>query len=105
MLPGTPEYWSAIPPMGRPLAGRREKASAESITIGLSEPAGSSDHDRLHSVLAEKIAESHEPLWIVLIGHGTYDGREAKFNLRGPDVTDLELSRLADAHQGTGRHH
>ena len=28
----------------------------------------------------------------MLIGHGTYDGREAKFNLRGPDVTDLELS-------------
>jgi hypothetical protein len=28
-----------------------------------------------------------------MIGHGTFDGREAKFNLRGPDVTDLELSR------------
>ena len=37
--------------------------------------------------------EGGEPLWIVLIGHGTYDGREAKFNLRGPDVTDLELSQ------------
>ena len=35
---------------------------------------------------------AREPLWIVLIGHGTYDGREAKFNLRGPDVTDLEFS-------------
>ena len=32
------------------------------------------------------------PLWIVLIGHGTFDGREAKFNLRGPDVTDPELA-------------
>ena len=28
----------------------------------------------------------------MLIGHGTFDGREAKFNLRGPDMTDLELS-------------
>jgi hypothetical protein len=27
-----------------------------------------------------------------LIGHGTYDGREGRFNLRGPDVTDQELS-------------
>ena len=39
-----------------------------------------------------KAKATPEPLWIVLIGHGTYDGREAKFNLRGPDVTDLELS-------------
>ena len=29
----------------------------------------------------------------MLIGHGTYDGREAKFNLRGPDVTDVELGQ------------
>jgi hypothetical protein len=28
----------------------------------------------------------------VLIGHGTFDGREAKFNLRGPDVSDQELA-------------
>jgi hypothetical protein len=47
----------------------------------------------LRSILAEKSAKpGREPLWIVLIGHGTYDGREAKFNLRGPDVTDLELA-------------
>ena len=32
------------------------------------------------------------PLWIVLIGHGTFDGREAKFNLRGSDVSDQELA-------------
>lgn len=32
------------------------------------------------------------PLWLVLIGHGTYDGRSAKFNLRGPDVSDQELA-------------
>src|SRR5262249_53253088 len=32
------------------------------------------------------------PLWIVLIGHGTFDGREAKFNLRGPDLTEVELA-------------
>jgi hypothetical protein len=29
----------------------------------------------------------------VLIGHGTYDGREAKFNLRGPDFSDAELAQ------------
>ena len=28
----------------------------------------------------------------MLIGHGTYDGKDAKFNLRGPDVSDEELA-------------
>ena len=44
-----------------------------------------------------------EPLWIVLIGHGTYDGREAKFNLRGPDVTDVELAEWLEPDQAAGR--
>jgi hypothetical protein len=28
---------------------------------------------------------------VVLIGHGTFDGRDARFNLRGPDITPAEL--------------
>ena len=27
----------------------------------------------------------------MFIGHGTYDGRESKFNLRGPDVNSVEI--------------
>jgi hypothetical protein len=33
---------------------------------------------------------------VVLIGHGTFDGREAKFNLRGPDVSAVELAGWLD---------
>jgi hypothetical protein len=32
-------------------------------------------------------------LWIVLIGHGTFDGRSARFNLRGNDVSAEELKK------------
>lgn len=35
---------------------------------------------------------SAERLWIVLLGHGTYSGAAAKFNLVGPDVAAQELS-------------
>jgi hypothetical protein len=31
-------------------------------------------------------------LWLVLIGHGTFEGRSAKFNLRGDDITSTELA-------------
>ncbi len=47
----------------------------------------------MHSILLAKASTGREPLWIVLIGHGTFDGREAKFNLRGPDFTDVELDQ------------
>jgi hypothetical protein len=50
-----------------------------------------SDKQRLKSFLQDQPREGLQPLWIVLIGHGTYDGREAKFNLRGPDVSNTEL--------------
>ncbi|MBL9131601.1 MAG: hypothetical protein JNG86_10405 [Verrucomicrobiaceae bacterium] len=31
-------------------------------------------------------------LWLVLIGHGTFDGREAKFNAEGPDFDAKQLA-------------
>ena len=44
-------------------------------------------------------AEKAPALWIVLIGHGTFDGRVAKFNVPGPDFTDEELAEgLARLH-------
>jgi hypothetical protein len=90
--PGAPEYGAHFRRWADQWQAAAKKASAESIRIGLSEKAGGTDRERLRSVLVEKSTASREPLWIVLIGHGTYDGREAKFNLQGPDVTDLELS-------------
>ena len=49
-----------------------------------------SDHDLMKSAI--ETAPTDSPLWVVLIGHGTFDGRSAKFNLQGPDVSAKELS-------------
>ncbi|MDA7916358.1 hypothetical protein N9B94_03900 [Verrucomicrobia bacterium] len=51
---------------------------------------GSTDRDLLITRLEEE-SETGPPLWVVLIGHGTYDRRDAKFNLVGPDVSASEL--------------
>ena len=32
-----------------------------------------------------------QEFWLVMIGHGTFDGKRAKFNLHGPDVQAAEL--------------
>lgn len=33
---------------------------------------------------------------LILIGHGSFDGTEYKFNLRGPDISGAELASLCD---------
>ncbi len=51
-----------------------------------------SDRERLQSVLQAAAAEQDGPLWLVLIGHGTFTQNVAKFNLEGPDVSAQELA-------------
>jgi hypothetical protein len=38
--------------------------------------------------------------WLVLVGHGNYDGRRYKFNIKGPDLTDQDLGRLLEGLDG-----
>src|SRR5581483_7767395 len=76
--PGTSEYGSQFQRWCDQWAEAARKASAETIRIGSCDAKGTTDRDRLRSALAAKSAPSHEALWVVLIGHGTYDGREAK---------------------------
>ena len=89
---GSPEYAAQFRQWAEQWKQTAKKAGVELTTIGETKEEGASDRDRLRAFLAEKGGDGQKPLWIVLIGHGTYDGREAKFNLRGPDVTDLQLS-------------
>jgi hypothetical protein len=37
---------------------------------------------------------SDQEFWIVLIGHGTYDGKDAKFNLLGPDLSATNCAQI-----------
>ena len=40
----------------------------------------------------QEATRTNSPLWLVLIGHGTFDGQTAKFNLRGPDLSADDLA-------------
>ena len=41
-------------------------------------------------------AKADDSLALILIGHGSYDGAEYKFNLVGPDMTGAEIAALCD---------
>jgi hypothetical protein len=69
------------------------KSGVVTETVGLQpEDEKQTDAARLKASIEQAAAKSGRALWIMLIGHGTFDGREAKFNLRGPDITAGELA-------------
>jgi hypothetical protein len=67
-------------------------ASSRLVTIGAEQADTTNDHDRLKAFLESEPKEGPAELWAVFLGHGTFDGREARFNLRGPDVSASELA-------------
>lgn len=89
---GTPEYAAQFTEW----AGFWEKAclkgQAKYISIGLDKTDGSSDCANLQDILMNESKQTSAALWLVLIGHGTFDGRTAKFNLRGPDISADNLA-------------
>ena len=90
--PGQPEFaeqfsaWAGLWKQAAAQGGLRVRV------IGQGEAASPDDRTHLLNVLAEEVARPAGELWLVFIGHGTYDGRAAKFNLRGPDLSVEELA-------------
>jgi hypothetical protein len=68
------------------------RAAVPLTTIGRTATPGTNDCDLLKSAISAEPKEGDNRLWVVLIGHGTFDGKAAKFNLRGPDVSATELA-------------
>lgn len=76
-------------------AGRWEQAAkqggARFRVIGLKPDTSAEDRENLQQALKAEPTDGAE-LWLVMIGHGTFDGRDAKFNLRSNDVSAVDLA-------------
>ena len=69
------------------------KAACEKSGIAV-QVIGKDKHDAeaLEDALKKAATKPTGQMWLVLIGHGTFDNREVKFNLRGPDVSAKQLA-------------
>lgn len=96
---GTDDYTKEFTEIGElwKTAAAKGEAAIEILGLGETKEGEPTDAERLKQQLA---AEKSPELWLVLVGHGTFDQREVKFNFRGPDVTDRELATWVDAYQG-----
>jgi hypothetical protein len=68
------------------------EAGAKHVVVGGEAVGAETDRDRVKHALESEPKEGPGELWIVLVGHGTFDGKEAKLNLRGPDISATELA-------------
>lgn len=90
---GTPEYGARFLTWADRWKQAATKAGARFVGVGADGAAGEArDRQRLQEALAREPRAGAAELWLVLVGHGTFDGRSAKFNLRGPDVAAEELA-------------
>jgi hypothetical protein len=83
---------------GRQFAGWAEawkapcaRSGAKLISIGL-DADKDDDLNRLQAALQAEPKTGASELWLVLLGHGTFDGKIARFNLRGPDLEEKQLA-------------
>lgn len=77
-------------------AGLWEKAAkaagAHVTVIGLATNDAATDRDQLRHLLTGQSTNQPGESWLIMLGHGTFDGKEARFNLRGPDFTSTEFA-------------
>lgn len=67
------------------------QAQAKLVTVGW-KSAETNDLARFKAALDAEPKEGAGEVWLVLLGHGTFDTKESKFNLRGPDFSGSELA-------------
>jgi hypothetical protein len=80
---GNDEFAALFTEWAADWASAARLAQAKLTTIG----SGKEESvEKLSAMLAAESKDSSEPLWLVLLGHGTATGGDAKFNLRGDDV-------------------
>jgi hypothetical protein len=90
--PGAPEFAEQFSAWAGLWKQAAEQAGLRVRVIGQDEAPAPDDRTRLTNILAEEVSRPAGELWLVFIGHGTYDGKTAKFNLRGPDLSAPDLA-------------
>lgn len=90
---GEAEFGESFQNAAKLMAVHGEKARWRTSVIGLDPKPGSVSSKRaLESALSALAGDADTPLWLVMLGHGTHDGRTTRFNLEGPDVSSDELA-------------
>lgn len=89
--PGTDEYGTQFQDWANQWKKAAGTAGVQASVLG-ADDAATDSREKLQQTLKLQTPTADEPLWLVLIGHGTWDGKNAKFNVRGDDVSVSDLT-------------
>ena len=95
-LGGEPDYQQRFAAEANDL-GRVFKGSGESAhvyTLSGAQSTASQLRDTLSTVARD--AKADDDFVLILIGHGSFDGVEYKFNFVGPDLTAAQIAEMCD---------
>ena len=72
-----------------------EETTEDEATADSDAEASATDLEQLRRLFSRHgSVVTDEPLWLIMLGHGSFDTRNARFNLRGPDLSAAELAEL-----------
>jgi len=93
-LGGEADYEQRFKMWADDIDGSLKKAGGDAKVFTLVSPT----REKVRAQFADitKQAKPDDSLVLILIGHGTYDGSEYKFNIPGPDLTGAELAAMLD---------
>jgi len=93
-LGGEPDYDQRFKGWANDIDASLKKAGGDSNVITMIAPTRDQIRARFDTLAKE--AKPSDSLVVMLIGHGTFDGVDYKFNIPGPDITGVELAGLLD---------
>jgi hypothetical protein len=95
-LGGEPDYEQRFTAAANDLARIFKSAGATTRVYNLvgAQATAARFRDTMNTI--EREAKADDDFALILIGHGSFDGVEYKFNLPGPDVTAAEIAAMCD---------
>lgn len=95
-LGGAPEYDERFQEEAARVAAAARRSAGDDAQVRLLRGA-EARRDNLVKVFSElETLGEDDSLAVILIGHGTYDGDDYKFNIPGPDLTASRLAQMLD---------
>jgi hypothetical protein len=93
-LGGEADYEQRFKMWAEDIDSSLKKAGGDANIVTLAAPT----RDQIRSKFGDlaKQAKPDDSVVLMLIGHGSFDGVEYKFNIPGPDITGAELASLMD---------
>ena len=96
---GEEEYTELFAEWAGELAGAFGGNAAEMVHI-TNKPEDTGARKTVESTLKKWVEKPDVEIWILLVGHGTFDGKAAKFNLVGNDASDADFKHWLKPHRG-----